>query len=46
MLREVYEGSNEQMNKIRNFVETEINKYIDMDINKLENSNESSCLIF
>ena len=44
MLREVYEGSNSDMINIKNFVEKEINKYIDMDIDKLEKS--QSCFIF
>ena len=32
MLREVYEGSNLQIKKIKSFVEEEINKYIDLDV--------------
>ena len=44
MLREVYEGSNSDMINIKNFVEKEINKYIDMDIDKLEKT--QSCFIF
>lgn len=44
MLREIYEGSNSDMKSIRNFVENEINKYIDMDIDQLEKS--QSCFIF
>ena len=39
MLREIYQGSNNQMQQIRSFVENEINKYIDMDIDKIEKDN-------
>ena len=50
MLRECYNGSNEQMNQIRNFVEKEINKYCDIDIDNLENEefkeSKSNCSIF
>jgi len=47
MLREVYQGKNESLIKIREFVENEINKYYEMDIDKLdENNNEKSCIIF
>ena len=35
MLREVYQGTNNQLKQIRSFVENEINKYIDMDIDAL-----------
>jgi hypothetical protein len=45
MLREVYQGTNEQMLQIKNFVENEINKYIDMDIDKLEKEKSTNCLI-
>ena len=47
MLREVYQGKNESLKTIREFVENEVNKYYDIDIDKLdENTEESSCLIF
>ena len=39
MLREIYQGTNNQMQQIRSFVENEINKYIDMDIDKIEKDN-------
>ena len=39
MIREIYQGSNNQMQQIRSFVENEINKYIDMDIDKIEKDN-------
>ena len=45
MLREVYQGTNNQMKQIKNFIENEINKYIDMDIDQIEKSN-SNCFIF
>ena len=47
MLREVYQGKNESLKTIREFVENEVNKNNDIDIDKLdENTEESSCLIF
>ena len=47
MLREVYQGKNESLKTIREFVENEVNKYYDIDIDKLdENTEENSCLIF
>ena len=47
ILREVYQGENESLNSIREFVENEINKYYDIDIDKLdENTDDSKCLIF
>ena len=47
MLREVYQGTNQQYNKIKNFIENEINKYIDMDIDNCEggNNKKGTCLI-
>ena len=45
MLREVYQGTNNQLKQIRSFVENEINKYIDMDIDKIEKENKP-CFIF
>lgn len=45
MIREIYQGSNNQMQQIRSFVENEINKYIDMDIDKIEKDNKL-CFIF
>ena len=46
-LREVYEGKNESLKQIREFVENEINKYIEMDIDKSdENDNGTNCIIF
>ena len=39
MLREIYQCTNNQMQQIRSFVENEINKYIDMDIDKIEKDN-------
>ena len=50
MLRECYNGENKQMNQIRNFVEKEINKYCDIDIDSLENDDhkesKNNCSIF
>ena len=47
MLREVYEGKNEQMIKIREYVEKEIKKYCDIDENNLEQYNDKEkCVIF
>ena len=46
MIREIYQGSNNQMQQIRSFVENEINKYIDMDIDKIEKDNNKGCFIF
>ena len=46
MLREVYQGTNEQMNKIRSFVEDELNKYLDLDIEDVEKKNKNNCFIF
>lgn len=46
MLREVYQGTNNQLKQIRSFVENEINKYIDMDIDKIEKDNNKDCFIF
>ena len=46
MLREIYQGTNNQMQQIRSFVENEINKYIDMDIDKIEKDNNKDCFIF
>ena len=46
MLREVYQGTNHQMNEIRVFVEKEINNYIEMDIDEVEKSNSEKCTIF
>ena len=50
MLREVYQGENHSLNEIREFVENEINKYYDIDIEQIENddnsANEKKCLIF
>lgn len=50
MLREVYQGENHSLNEIRKFVENEINKYYDIDIEQIENddnsANEKKCLIF
>jgi len=46
MLREVYQGTNSQMKKIRDFVEKEINKYLDMDIDEVEKANNTTCFIF
>ena len=46
MIREIYQGSNNQMQQIRSFVENEINKYIDMDIDKIEKDNNKGYFIF
>ena len=50
ILREIYQGKNQDLNQIRQFVEQEINKYCDIDLDQLENDNgkvnESSCSIF
>ena len=47
ILREVYEGKNEQMIKIREYVEKEIKKYCDIDENNLEQyNNKKNCVIF
>jgi hypothetical protein len=46
MLREIYQGTNNQMQQIRSFVENEINKYIDMDIDKIEKDNNKGYFIF
>ena len=50
MLRECYNGDNKQMKQIRDFVEKEINKYCDIDIDNLENEefkeSKSNCSIF
>ena len=45
MLREVYEGKNEQMLKIRNYVEKEIEKYCGIDENNLEKYNDKNYFI-
>ena len=37
MLRECYNGENKQMNQIKDFVEKEINKYCDIDLDNLDN---------
>ena len=47
MLREVYQGTNIDLNNIREFVEKEANKYFEMDIDKIENmEQEKNCIIF
>ena len=52
MLREVYQGKNESLAKIREFVENEVNNYCDYDIDQLEDDeklgevNEKSCIVF
>ena len=38
MLREVYQGTNVELKHIREYVENEINKYYEMDIDKKETS--------
>ena len=47
MLREVYQGTNVDLNNIREFVEKEVNKYFEMDIDKIENMDQDkNCIIF
>ena len=50
ILRECYQGKNQKMNDLRKFVEEEINKYCDIDIEKLENDeikdDKDKCCIF
>ena len=41
MLREIYHGENQSMNEMRNFVEKEINKYLDIDVDKVINDDQS-----
>ena len=47
MLREVYQGKNQNMIKIKKFVENEIKKYCDIDENNLDQySGKDNCFIF
>ena len=46
MLREIYHGENQSMNEMRNFVEKEINKYLDIDVDKVINDDQSNYSIF
>ena len=48
MLREVYQGTNVDLIKIREFVEKEVNKYFEIDIDKIENldKDNKNCIIF
>ena len=46
MFREIYRGENQSMNEMRNFVEKEINKYLDIDVDKVINDDQSNYSIF
>ena len=49
MLREVYQDTNVHIKTIKDFVEKEINKYYEMDIDKVnvnQTKNRKDCLIF
>ena len=46
MLREVYQGKNKSLKKIKKFIENEINKYCNLEIDDLENNNDNDCIIF
>lgn len=46
MLREVYQGKNKPPKKIKKFIENEINKYCNLEIDDLENNNDNDCIIF
>jgi len=47
MLREVYKGENKSLIEIREFVEKEIKKYCDINVDSLDDINKNqNCLIF
>lgn len=43
-LREVYQGSNDDINKIKQFAAAEIEKYLDMDLNTLKKQKKECCI--
>ena len=44
MLRELYEGSNDEIKRIRKIAEDNIQQYLDMDLNSLENKKKNCCI--